>query len=260
MRREAPGDRGGIEAAAEVGDQLVGRDRDEQAGPALVRGDPGHRQRNAFLIRPKKPPSSSSSRYGSSPSASPSCSTSARCSSSSFRGMWTRACTWKLPSPPPLDRGHALPAQDLHVARLGAGRNLDLDLAARAGNRERRAERRLRHRQLDGGVEIVSVALDARLRPDADLDEEVAGRAAELAGVPLAADADPLPVGDAGGDVDVERPDRATCARGRRTSRTAFRRRGRAPRSAGRPRCERTGRRRSGRPAARGRRRRTRRT
>ena len=73
------------------------------------------------------------------------------------------------------------------------------------GTDERRAERRLRHRQLDGGVEVVAVALDARLRPDADLDEEVAGRAAERARVPFAAHADPLAVVDAGGNVDVER-------------------------------------------------------
>ena len=36
-------------------------------------------------------------------------------------------------------------------------------------------------------MEIVAIALDASLRPHANLDEEVARRAAELSGMPLAA-------------------------------------------------------------------------
>ena len=43
------------------------------------------------------------------------------------------------------------------------------------------------------------------LRDHADLDEEVARRAAELAGVALATNADALAVGDPGRDVDVDR-------------------------------------------------------
>ena len=44
------------------------------------------------------------------------------------------------------------------------------------GYGDRGAERRLRHRQLDDRVEVVAVALDAGLRRNADLDEEVARR------------------------------------------------------------------------------------
>ena len=110
----------------------------------------------------------------------------------------------EVAAPSAFEGRHALAAQHVDVARLGAGGNLDLDLAGRAGNRERRAERRLRHRQVDGRVEVVAVALDAGVRGDADLDEEVARRAGELAGVSLAANADPLSVGDAGGNVDVD--------------------------------------------------------
>ena len=111
----------------------------------------------------------------------------------------------EVAAPSPFEGRHALATQHVDVARLGAGGDLDLDLAGRAGNRERGAERRLRHRQVDGGVEVVAVALDAGLRDDADLDEEVARGAGELTGVPLAPNADPLPVGDAGGNVDVDR-------------------------------------------------------
>ena len=111
----------------------------------------------------------------------------------------------EVAAPSPLERRHALAAQHVHLARLRAGRDLDLDLAGRAGNRQRGAERRLRHRQVDGGVEVVAVALDAGLRDDADLDEEVARRACELSGMALAANADALAVGDAGGNVDVDR-------------------------------------------------------
>ena len=111
----------------------------------------------------------------------------------------------EVPAASPLERRHALAAQNLHVSRLGAGRDLDLDLARRPGNGERRAERRLRHRQVDHRVQVVAVALDAGLRVDADLDEEVARRASELACMALAPNADALPVGDARGDVEVDR-------------------------------------------------------
>ncbi len=110
-----------------------------------------------------------------------------------------------MPGRLPLHRGHALPPQNPDVAGLSAGWNLDLDLAVRARHRQRRPEGRLRHRQLDGSVEVVAVALDAFLRLHANLDEEVAGRAAERALVALAPDSDALAVVDPGRNVDVER-------------------------------------------------------
>ena len=111
----------------------------------------------------------------------------------------------EVAAPSSLEGRHALAAQHVNVARLRAGRDLDLDRPAGPGIVERGAERRLRHRQVDGGVEVVAVALDAGLRDDADLDEEVARGAGELSGVSLATNTDPLPVGDSGGNVDVDR-------------------------------------------------------
>ena len=55
-------------------------------------------------------------------------------------------------------------------------------------------------------MEIGAVALDARLRRHANLQEDVARRPAQLARMTLTAHPDPLPVGDPGGDLDLERP------------------------------------------------------
>ena len=56
------------------------------------------------------------------------------------------------------------------------------------------------------GDEVVAVAQEALVGGDADEDVEVAGRAAALARVPAAAEADALAVGDALGHVDAQRP------------------------------------------------------
>ena len=59
------------------------------------------------------------------------------------------------------------------------------------------------------------VAHEALVLAHADDDVEVAVRAAALAGVAAAAEPDPLAVGDAGGDVDVQRARLAHAARRR---------------------------------------------
>ena len=50
--------------------------------------------------------------------------------------------------------------------------------------------------------QVVAVAHEARIVLDTDQHIEIAGRATALTGVAAAADADPLAVGDAGGDID----------------------------------------------------------
>ena len=105
-------------------------------GSPLVRRHLGHRQRKAFLMRPKKPPSPSSPRYGSSPR-------------SLLELLEQRALRLVEPArdvdagvhvevaaPPPLERRHPLAAQHVNVARLGAGRISTSIVAGRAGNRD----------------------------------------------------------------------------------------------------------------------------
>ena len=205
MSRQATCNRGGEMSLSELVDARVDRDLDEQRGSPLVRRDLGHPQRKTFLMRPKRPPSSvvgairlfakvllelldqCALRF-------------VEPARNVHAGMDV-----EVAAPSPLEGRHALAAQHVNLARLRAGRDLDLERSGRAGNRERGAERRLRHRQVDGGVEVVAVALDAGLGDDADLDEEVARRAGELSGVSLASDTDALPVVDSGGNVDVDR-------------------------------------------------------
>ena len=85
----------------------------------------------------------------------------------------------------------------------------------------RRAERRLRHRQGDGRDHVVALAHEAAVGPHADVDVDVAGAAAEHAGVALARQADALAVVDARRHLDLERPLLGHPARRRRTRRTA---------------------------------------
>ena len=70
----------------------------------------------------------------------------------------------------------------------------------------RRAERRLDDRQVDLREDVVALAHEALVRLDVDEHVDVAGAAAERAGVAFAGDADALAVVDAGRDLDVERP------------------------------------------------------
>ena len=85
------------------------------------------------------------------------------------------------------------------------------------------AERRLDHRHVHGGDQIVAVAFEALVRSHAHEDENVAGGATLEAGMPFSAQPDPLSVVDSGRHLDVEcaireHPARAlaACARRRR--------------------------------------------
>ena len=126
------------------------------------------------------------------------------------------------------------PAQDAHLAGLRARLELELDVAVERRHVDRCAERGLRHRQVDRREQVVALADEARVGPDVDEHVEVAGAAAGLAGVALAADADPLAVVDPRRDLDRRASAPRRRGRRRRRSRTGARRSGRRRRSGGR--------------------------
>ena len=68
------------------------------------------------------------------------------------------------------------PLQHTHLARLHAGRQLELDLAVERLDRQRHAERRLHDRQVDLRVDVVSLADEPRIGLHADEDVHVARR------------------------------------------------------------------------------------
>ena len=96
-------------------------------------------------------------------------------------------------------------AQRDRLAGLRAGGDLDRDLAVQARHLHGRAERRQRRRDVDHRVQVLLVAHEALVLAHPDDDVEVAVRPAALAGVAAPAQPDPLAVGDAGRDVDVQR-------------------------------------------------------
>ena len=106
----------------------------------------------------------------------------------------------------PLQDGHATAAEDDDLARLRPRRQLELLLPVERRDCERGAERGLRERQVDGRVDVVALAHEALVGTDPHLDVDVAGRAADEPGVPLAAQADLLAVVDPRRDVDRQRP------------------------------------------------------
>ena len=60
--RRPPSDARSEAPLTEARNQRIRSDRNEQARAPVVRGNGRHRQRKAFLMRPKRPPSPSSSR------------------------------------------------------------------------------------------------------------------------------------------------------------------------------------------------------
>nr|WP_276602979.1 hypothetical protein [Nannocystis pusilla] len=102
------------------------------------------------------------------------------------------------------DDGHALALAGDDVVRLGAGLELEVDVAGQGRGLDGAAERRLDHRDRDLRVDVVLVALEPLVGLDRDLDVEVAGRAALGAGHAAPGDPQGLAVVDAGGDVDLE--------------------------------------------------------
>ena len=79
------------------------------------------------------------------------------------------------------------PRSDAHLAGLRARLELELDRAVERLDRDGRAERRLDDGEVDLREHVVALAHEALVGPDAHRDVEVAGAAAERAGVTLAA-------------------------------------------------------------------------
>src|SRR4051794_21862473 len=100
---------------------------------------------------------------------------------------------------------HAVAAHDEHLARLRAGRDVDLHLAVERRRRQLRPQRRQRRGDVEHGDEVVAVAQEALVGLDAHEHVQVARRPTALAGVTAPAEPDPLAVGDAARHVDAQR-------------------------------------------------------
>src|SRR5690606_22167577 len=90
------------------------------------------------------------------------------------------------------------------LAGLGSFRQVDLGSPREGGHPHFTAEGGGCHGNGDLAMEIVAIALEDRVLTDPDLDEEVSRRATVDARLAVAGRADPHPVLDAGGDVDLE--------------------------------------------------------
>src|SRR4051794_17406111 len=100
---------------------------------------------------------------------------------------------------------HALaPGPQLAPARR-AGRHPHGDRGVQRGHPQVGAEHRLGDADRQGQCEVVPAAPEDLVRPHADLHIQVAGRAAAVAGLAPAAEPDPLPVGHARREADVDR-------------------------------------------------------
>ena len=99
---------------------------------------------------------------------------SSRCSSSSLVGVCTSSVTPSSPRPSPRSRGTPRPGMAIRVPGLGAGRDVDRDLAGvgvqvvplrlEGVERDLGAQRRRGHRHLDHHLEVVAVALEHVVR------------------------------------------------------------------------------------------------
>src|SRR5439155_5408151 len=107
-------------------------------------------------------------------------------------------------APVALQHRHPVSVEDVYLARLRAGLERQLLFALERRHGDGRAERGLRHRQLNRREDIVAVAHEARVRAHVDEHIRIARAAAEGARVPLARDADALAVVDPGRDRDLE--------------------------------------------------------
>ena len=140
----------------------------------------------------------SSERRLSSVSVAAKCSSSARCSRVSRRGMATLTTTRRSPRRPRAAAA-ARAAHHDRLARLRAGGDLERHVAVERRHLDRRAERGQRRRDVDHGDEVVAVAQEALVLAHPHDHVEVAGRAAALAGVAAPRQPDALAVGDPGG-------------------------------------------------------------
>src|SRR5690606_31310465 len=99
----------------------------------------------------------------------------------------------------------ALAAQTEGLAVLGALRDVDLGLAAQGRHLDAATQRRRGQRHGHRAVQVVAVALEDLVLLDADLDVEVAGRAAIGARLAVAGRADAHAFVDARRDLDFQR-------------------------------------------------------
>src|SRR6185312_608199 len=99
---------------------------------------------------------------------------------------------------------HSQPVQRDDLAGLGARADVQVPGAVQRLHRQGRPERGGHHRDRDRAMEIVALALEDRVRPLHDLEEQVAGRPAAGADLPLARELDMRPVLDARRDPDLD--------------------------------------------------------
>ena len=74
-----------------------------------------------------------------------------------------------------LEHRHATAPEHAHLAGLRAGAERQLFVACERRDPDRRSERRLRDREIDGREDVVALADETRIAPHVHLDVDVAG-------------------------------------------------------------------------------------
>jgi hypothetical protein len=100
---------------------------------------------------------------------------------------------------------HAVVVERDDLAGLGAGADVDVGRPVQALHVEGGPEGGRYHGDRDRAVQVVALALEDRVRPLGDLQEQVAGRAAARADLALPGQLDVGAVLDAGRDADLDR-------------------------------------------------------
>src|SRR5919198_753494 len=103
--------------------------------------------------------------------------------------------------------GHPAAAHPEGAAVLGAGRDLERHRPVQGRHLQLGAERGLGEGHRHGDGQVVAAAAEQRVLADVDLDDQVPGGRAGLAGLALALEADGGAVADPGGDADLQLPE-----------------------------------------------------
>ena len=183
---------------------------------------PGQRPLNASRSREKNPCWPGANRPGgdSSPRSLASSLISASWSGSSLDGVST--VTWMSRSPRPEEfRCRALAVQRDRLAGLGARADVQVGRAVQGLHLQGRPERRGHHRDRHRAVQVVTLALEDRVRPLHDLEEQVPGGPAARTGLALPGQLDVRPVLDPGRDAHLDGAAGPDPAVARRTPGTA---------------------------------------
>ena len=163
------------------------------------------RQRNALFSRSKKPSSSGSRTPRRRAPLAKLLEQRAAARRSAASGSATSTRTQRSPRREPAQRRHALAAQHADLARLRARRRPRARRRRRASARAPSCRARPRSSSAGRRVQVVAVADEPRVGPNADDDVRVAGaRRRAKPAWPSPAHPDPLAVVDPGGHVDVE--------------------------------------------------------